>query len=140
MGISVTNKNFRLGRLHKFAKHQRNRRIFFAEKHFFRIFSQQITLNERFTQRAWDPRIDIAHYDWDPFKHSDYSLPLLSHLGNWRERMKELEKEIETDEIDVTFVADFPGLELENYLSPDLDNTTIELMGGEVSVRLDDQD
>ena len=35
---------------------------------------------------------------------------------------------------DVTFVAEFPGLELENYLAPDLDNTTIELMGGQVNV------
>lgn len=98
------------------------------------------SMNQRFTQRAWDPRIDIAHYEWDPFKHNTYALPLLSHLGNWRERMKELENEIQSDEIDVTFVADFPGLELENYLSPDLDNTTIELMGGEISIRLDDQE
>ena len=63
-----------------------------------------------------------------------------SDLSDWRTKLKELESEIETDDIDVTFVADYPGLELENYLSEDLDNTTIELMGGEVYVTLEEDD
>ena len=40
----------------------------------------------------------------------------------------------------MTFVADYPGLELENYLSEDLDNTTIELMGGEVYITFEEDD
>ena len=39
------------------------------------------------------------------------------------------EKEIQDDEIDISFIADFPGLVIKNYLAPDLDNTTVELLG-----------
>ena len=98
------------------------------------------SMNSRFVQRVYDPRVDVAHYDWHPLETPEYVMPLLSHLGDWRERLKELKKEIEDQNIDVTFVADYPGLTLENYLAPDLDNTTVELMGGEVFVTLDDQD
>jgi hypothetical protein len=37
--------------------------------------------------------------------------------------------EIQDDEIDISFIADFPGLVIKNYLAPDLDNTTVELLG-----------
>jgi vitamin K-dependent gamma-carboxylase len=97
------------------------------------------SMNERFMQRVYDPRIDIASYDWKWNSRPEYSMPLLNDLADWRQKLKTLEKQIENEDIDVTFVADFPGLELENYLAPDLDNTTIELMGGHVDVILNDQ-
>ena len=86
----------------------------------------------------YDPRIDIAHYDWKPFEKPAYTMPLLSHLNGWREKLKELKQEIEDENIDVTFVADYPGLTLENFLAVDMDNTTIELLGGEAFVTLGD--
>mgnify|MGYP000045249077 CR=1 FL=1 len=98
------------------------------------------SMNERFVQRVYDPRIDIAHYEWHPMETPAYSMPLLHNLNNWRERLKELKQEIEDENIDVTFVADYPGLTLENFLAADLDNTTVELMGGSAFVSLDDQD
>ena len=98
------------------------------------------SMNERFYQRVYDPRVDIVASPWAWNKKPDFTMPLLTGLSDWRTKLKELEKEIETEDIDVTFVADYPGLSLENYLSPDLDNTTIELMGGQVYVTLDEQD
>ena len=61
-------------------------------------------------------------------------MELLNDLADWRSKLKSLDKEIRNEDIDVTFVADYPGLSLENYVGPDLDNTTIELMGGSVKV------
>jgi len=98
------------------------------------------SMNERFYQRVYDPRVDIVTADWSWSETPVYTMPLLSGLSDWRSKLQGMEKEIETDDIDVTFVADYPGLELENYLSEDLDNTTIELMGGDVYVTLDDQE
>jgi len=97
-------------------------------------------MNERFYQRVYDPRVDIVSSNWKWNQTPDYTMPLLSDLSDWRTKLKELENEIETEDIDVTFVADYPGLELENYLSEDLDNTTIELMGGEVYVTFEEDD
>jgi len=97
------------------------------------------SMNQRFVQRVYDPAIDIAHYTWSPFEKPKYALPLLQDLSDWREKLKEMKKEIQDDEIDISFIADFPGLSLENYLAPDLDNTTVELLGGEIEINFDDQ-
>merc|ERR1712179_206058 len=69
------------------------------------------SMNERFMQRVYDPRIDIASYDWKWNSKPEYSMPLLNDLADWRQKLKTLEKQIESEDIDVTFVADFPGLE-----------------------------
>jgi len=98
------------------------------------------SMNERFVQRVYDPRIDVAAYNWQWNERPAYSMPLLNDLADWRGRLKELRQEISDEDIDVTFIADHPGLTLENFLAPDLDNTTIELMGGKAKITLDDQE
>ncbi len=40
--------------------------------------------------------------------------------------------------LDITFVADFPGLMLENYISNDL-NATIEVLNGQINVEINAQ-
>ena len=92
------------------------------------------SMNERFVQRVYDPRIDVAAYNWKWNKRPAYTMPLLNGLADWRGRLKELRKEIADEDIDVTFIADHPGLTLENYIAPDLDKTTVELMGGQAKV------
>jgi vitamin K-dependent gamma-carboxylase len=67
-------------------------------------------------------------------------MPLLTELSDWRTKMHSLEKEVEEKKLDVdlTFVADFPGLVLENYVAAGL-NTTIEVLHGKVNVEVVDQ-
>merc|ERR1711972_1132532 len=41
---------------------------------------------------------------------------------------------------EVTFIADFPGMYLENFLNTDLGNTTVEVLDGDIEVELVDQE
>ncbi|XP_071455229.1 vitamin K-dependent gamma-carboxylase isoform X2 [Hetaerina americana] len=102
------------------------------------------SLNGRFQQRIFDPRTDILAVadQWSPFKPVPWLMPLLddtlSHnekSGGWRRgRMKELTAEVHSwsSYSDVLFVADFPGLVLENYLNSDFGNVTLTVLAGEV--------
>ncbi|XP_022081275.1 vitamin K-dependent gamma-carboxylase-like [Acanthaster planci] len=97
------------------------------------------SMNGRFSQRMWDPRVDIVTAPWSPFEDISWNLPLLTELSDWRSRVDALEEELEKDEMEVTFVADFPGLYLENFVSEDFTNTTLEVLKGEVIVELLDK-
>ena len=57
----------------------------------------------------WDPRVDIVTAPWSPFEEVTWRLPLLTELSDWRDKVEHLEKDIEEKQMDVTFVADFPG-------------------------------
>jgi vitamin K-dependent gamma-carboxylase len=98
------------------------------------------SMNHRFNQRQLDPRVDLLKAEWSPFKQTSWLMPLLTELSDWRTKMHNLEKEVEEKKLDVdlTFVADFPGLVLENYVAAGL-NTTIEVLHGKVNVELVDQ-
>ncbi|XP_033644268.1 vitamin K-dependent gamma-carboxylase-like [Asterias rubens] len=96
------------------------------------------SMNGRFQQRMWDPRVDIVTAPWSPFEEVTWRLPLLTELSDWRDKVEHLEKDIEEKQMDVTFVADFPGLHLENFVSEDFGNTTLEVLNGEVVVELVD--
>lgn len=65
-------------------------------------------------------------------------MPLLTDLSSWRTKLTEIERRFEKDhrDYDLTFVADFSGLKLENYISIYL-NTTIEVLNGLVNVEFD---
>ncbi|CAF3404201.1 unnamed protein product [Rotaria sp. Silwood1] len=97
------------------------------------------SMNGRFNQRQIDPRIDLLSSDvkWSPFKDTSWLQPLLTNLSDWRTRMLQIENDLSSKDQNVliTFVADFPGLFLENYIPPDL-NTTIEVLEGEITVEL----
>lgn len=98
------------------------------------------SLNQRFQQRFVDPNVNLVKAPWSPFVHSQWVLPLLTNLSPWREKMKELEQEKRNSEMgnftEIVFVADFPGLMLENFVSEDL-NTTLSVLKGRVSVEFD---
>ncbi|XP_067011234.2 vitamin K-dependent gamma-carboxylase [Anabrus simplex] len=94
------------------------------------------SLNGRFQQRMYDPRVDVLQVEWSPFRKVSWLMPLLTEFSSWRENIIELEKEIYTwsNYSDALFVADFPGLTLENYINPDLTNVTLTVLEGEVIV------
>ena len=93
------------------------------------------SMNNRFQQRILDPRVDIAKAAWDPFKKTEWVLPLMIDLSPWRTKLDEIEREAAKNNnfSDVVFVADFPGLNLENFVNPDL-KATITVLEGTVIV------
>lgn len=98
-------------------------------------------LNDRFQQRSVDPRVNLLEASWSPFTQTQWVLPLLVDLSDWRGKLAEIEKEIfeQDSDTDVVFVADFPGLYLENFVQEELGNTSITVMKGQVVVELVDQ-
>ena len=93
------------------------------------------SMNGRFQQRMFDPRVDIVKAPWDPFKKVEWVLPLMIDLSPWRKKLDEIEKKTfeKSNFSEVVFVADFPGLSLENFVKADL-NTTITVLEGTVVV------
>ena len=59
----------------------------------------------------FDPRVDLVSAPWSPFSPTTWLMPLLTELSDWRTKLKEIEDQL-ADELDITFVADFPGEEL----------------------------
>lgn len=59
-------------------------------------------------------------------------MPLLSDLSSWRRTLYELRNEVHdwSNYSEVLFVADFPGLHLENYIAPEFANVTITVLQG----------
>jgi hypothetical protein len=92
------------------------------------------SLNHRFHQRLVDPRVDLLTAKWSAFEETQWILPLLTELSDWRTKMKELEDEA-PDNTQLTFVSDFEGLFLENFIPNGL-NTTIEVLNGIVNVEV----
>ncbi|XP_046350529.1 vitamin K-dependent gamma-carboxylase-like [Haliotis rufescens] len=96
------------------------------------------SINDRFQQRMFDPREDILAAHWNPFKSTAWTMPLLIDLSDWRGKLAEIQSSLHnsTNHTDVVFVADFPGLFLENYVQEDLGNTSITVLKGRVVVEL----
>ncbi|XP_064603539.1 vitamin K-dependent gamma-carboxylase-like [Liolophura sinensis] len=96
------------------------------------------SMNKRFQQRMFDPRVNILEADWSVFSDTPWILPLLVDLSSWREELKNISKTFrnETEATDVVFVADFPGLHLENYIQEHL-NTTLKVLRGEIRVEFE---
>lgn len=92
------------------------------------------SLNGRFQQRMFDPRIDLLKVDWSPFQEVSWLLPLLRQFTDYRSKMAEIQKEVYSwsNFTEVLFVADFPGLFLENYISEDLENVTLTVLHGQI--------
>ncbi|XP_030057540.1 vitamin K-dependent gamma-carboxylase [Microcaecilia unicolor] len=98
-------------------------------------FDVWVSINDRFQQRLFDPRVDIVKAVWSPFKKTSWLKPLLVDLSPWRLKFQEVENSLD-NQTEVVFIADFPGLYLENFVSEDLGNTSIHLLKGEVAVEI----
>lgn len=98
-------------------------------------FDIWVSINDRFQQRLFDPRVDIVQAVWSPFKRTPWVQPLLMDLSLWRTKLQDIKSSLD-NHTEVVFIADFPGLHLENFVSEDLGNTSIQLLQGEVTVEL----
>lgn len=96
------------------------------------------SMNQRFQQRFVDPTVDMVNSPWSPLKASPWVKPLLTELSPWREKFAEINKELreKSNFSDIVFVADFPGLHLENFVSEHL-NASLTVMNGKVKVEFD---
>ncbi|XP_051540090.1 vitamin K-dependent gamma-carboxylase [Myxocyprinus asiaticus] len=101
-------------------------------------FDIWVSINDRFQQRIFDPRVDIVKADWSPFRPNSWLMPLLVDLSPWRSKFEEIEGSLD-NQTEVVFIADFPGLHLENYVSEDLGNTSVQVLEGQVKVEIVDE-
>ncbi|TSM12516.1 Vitamin K-dependent gamma-carboxylase [Bagarius yarrelli] len=92
-------------------------------------FDIWVSINDRFQQRIFDPRVNIVKADWSPFRTNLWLMPLLVNLSPWRTKFEEIEGTLD-NQTEVVFIADFPGLHLENFVSEDLGNTSVQLPAG----------
>ncbi|XP_043392183.1 vitamin K-dependent gamma-carboxylase isoform X1 [Chelonia mydas] len=98
-------------------------------------FDVWVSINDRFQQRLFDPQVDIVRAEWSPFRHTPWLKPLLVDLSPWRAKLQDIESSLD-NQTEVVFIADFPGLHLENFVSEDLGNTSLQLLKGEVVVEI----
>ncbi|TNN71323.1 Vitamin K-dependent gamma-carboxylase [Liparis tanakae] len=98
-------------------------------------FDIWVSINERFQQRICDPRVDVVKADWSPFRPNTWLMPLLVDLSPWRTKFQEIEGSLD-NQTEIVFIADFPGLHLENFVSEDLGNTSISVLQGQVNVEI----
>ncbi|XP_053542679.1 vitamin K-dependent gamma-carboxylase isoform X1 [Ictalurus punctatus] len=101
-------------------------------------FDIWVSINDRFQQRIFDPRVDLVKADWSPFRTNPWLMPLLVDLSPWRKKFEEIEGTLD-NQTEVVFIADFPGLHLENYVSEDLGNTSVQVLQGNVKVEIVDE-
>ncbi|NXB58165.1 VKGC carboxylase, partial [Struthidea cinerea] len=101
-------------------------------------FDVWVSINERFQQRLVDPRVDLVRAPWSPWTPTPWLLPLLVDLSPWRQQLQEMEAQLD-GHTDTVFIADFPGLYLENFVSEDLGNTSLRVLQGKVLVELVEQ-
>ncbi|KAK5646093.1 hypothetical protein RI129_004557 [Pyrocoelia pectoralis] len=92
------------------------------------------SLNGRFQQRMFNPNYDLLKANWSPFTKVEWLLPLMVESSEFRNKLPEIENHIYSwsKYSEVMFVADFPGMLLENYLPTDLVNVTLTVLSGKV--------
>lgn len=49
------------------------------------------SMNHRFNQRQIDPRVDLVKANWSPLENTQWLIPLMTDLSDWRTKMKEIE-------------------------------------------------
>ncbi|XP_076460151.1 vitamin K-dependent gamma-carboxylase-like [Babylonia areolata] len=101
-------------------------------------FDIWISLNKRFQQRIVDPHVDMVQAEWSAFSPTPWVMPLLVDLSDWRTRLLHIEDQLfnSSHHYEVVFVADFPGMYLENYVSPGIGNFTMSVLQGQVVVEV----
>jgi vitamin K-dependent gamma-carboxylase len=99
------------------------------------------SLNGRFQQRMFDPNYDLLQANWSPFKPVEWLKPVLSEYNDLRSQMNRISQNVFSwsNYSDVLFIADFPGLHLENFITEDLRNVTLTVLEGEVFYEVEDE-
>lgn len=97
------------------------------------------SMNSRFQQRVFDPRVDILKAKWSPFVETSWVLPILSELTVLRPELNDLTQRVYqwNNYSDVLFIADYPGLSLNNYVVDSADNVTLTVLRGSVQLSYD---
>uniref|UniRef100_A0A336LF99 CSON010306 protein n=1 Tax=Culicoides sonorensis TaxID=179676 RepID=A0A336LF99_CULSO len=92
------------------------------------------SMNGRFQQRFYNPYTDLVKANWNPFKQTDWVLPLLSDFTEMRPEMNRLEKSVLawSNFTDLLFIADFSGFHMDHYIPKDLDNVTLTVLYGTI--------
>lgn len=69
------------------------------------------SMNGRFQQRMFDPKVDLLKAPWSPFEDVQWLMPLLSEAETWRSNLDDLRAKVHSwnNYSDVVFFADFPG-------------------------------
>ncbi|XP_055847044.1 vitamin K-dependent gamma-carboxylase [Episyrphus balteatus] len=100
------------------------------------------SMNGRFQQRTFNPNVDILQAHWSPFEQTTWSLPLINELNHMRPKLKAIADDVLSwsNYSDVVFVADFPNLTLDNFLSADLGNITLTVIEGSVIYKNDSKE
>lgn len=106
------------------------------------FFDVWCSMNGRFQQRMFDPNVDILQADWSPFVRTPWVLPLLTYLTPMRSQITEIAKNVLgwSNYSDVMFVADYPKMKLENFITTDLENVTLKVLRGQIEFQERDFD
>ncbi|XP_046752619.1 vitamin K-dependent gamma-carboxylase [Diprion similis] len=98
------------------------------------------SLNGRFLQRVFNPKVNLLTAEWHPFQPVSYLMPLMTQFSSYRNKLDEIQRAVYSwsNYTDVLFVADYPGMELENYIDRDLSNVTLTVLEGQVIYFEDD--
>ncbi|CAG9825027.1 unnamed protein product [Phaedon cochleariae] len=99
------------------------------------------SLNKRFQQRMYNPQYDLLNANWSPFQPVEWLLPVLSEYNDFRKTMDDISEEVYSwsNFSDVLFIADFPGLYLENFINDDLRNVTLTVLEGAVAYEVEEE-
>ncbi|XP_024943980.1 vitamin K-dependent gamma-carboxylase isoform X2 [Cephus cinctus] len=100
------------------------------------------SLNGRFQQRMFNPKVDLLTTHWHPLEPVSYLMPLLTQFSSYRYKLYEIQRHVYTwsNYTDVLFVADYPGMHLDNFISEDLSNVTLTVLEGEIMYTEEDWD
>ncbi|EEB12966.1 vitamin k-dependent gamma-carboxylase, putative [Pediculus humanus corporis] len=94
------------------------------------------SLNGRFQQRMFNPNQNLLTAKWNPFEKISWLMPLLTNYSSWRVNLKEIQKQVHgwSNHSEVLFVADFPGMHLENYIEMEFTNVTVTVLEGTITL------
>lgn len=92
-------------------------------------FDVWCSLNGRFQQRIFDPTVDVVRAGWQPWRRTSWILPLLNDLIEYR---SEIRDSYVTDNSEVLYVADFPGMSAQHFVSAELNNVSLTVLQGTI--------
>lgn len=97
-------------------------------------FDVWASMNGRFQQRFFNPKVDLVKADWSPFRETPWIVPILKELTNMRPKLNEITNNVLywNNFTDLLFIADFPGFKMDHYIPKDLTNVTLTVLEGTV--------